>query len=189
MPTVSFPVRRTGVAGPQLSSTVRPHYVPLMTAKDSISHDCYCSDCGYNLCGLTPHDQCPECGQQVVESLNRIHWGRHVPDRDPQRRITRGIAIALAICGLLGLLFLALLFPIRDWSPFSAVTLVIAGTLVLMFVLGFVLLKCTQPPYSVPRGSKCSMCGYDLRGITSDRCSQCGAWFSSSLASRPPADG
>ncbi len=158
-----------------------------MTAKDPILHDCFCSGCEYNLCGLTPHDLCPECGQPVVESLNRIQWGRDVPDCDPQRRITRAIAIVLAISVILGLLFLATFIP-TPWTP-SAVTLAIAGSLGLMFLLGFVLLKCTQPPYSVHRGRNCSMCGYDLQGTASDRCSQCGAWFSSSAASSPPPDG
>ena len=158
-----------------------------MTVKDSISHECFCSGCKYNLCGLTPHDLCPECGQPVAATLNRIEWGRHAPDRDPQRRVTRAIAIVLAISGLLGLLFLALLYPIRDWALFS-ITLVIAGILVSMILLGFVLLRCAQPPYSVHGGRKCSICGYDLQGATSERCSQCGAWFSSGAPSSPPSE-
>ncbi len=47
-------------------------------------HDPYCSNCKYNLSGLTESSKCPECGQPLVEVLTRKGfdpqawgWGRH----------------------------------------------------------------------------------------------------------------
>lgn len=48
-----------------------------------MSGDPYCSNCGYNLQGLTESSKCPECGKPMVEVLTRklfdpakMGWGR-----------------------------------------------------------------------------------------------------------------
>ncbi len=42
---------------------------PADTASNEIAEDRPCIHCGYNLRGLTPHGQCPECGERISGSL------------------------------------------------------------------------------------------------------------------------
>ena len=42
-----------------------------------MANDPYCSNCSYNLSGLTESSKCPECGKPLVEVLTRqVHRGR-----------------------------------------------------------------------------------------------------------------
>ena len=41
------------------------------TTEKTISSDVSCSQCGYNLRGLSSSHKCPECGNEIAESLAR----------------------------------------------------------------------------------------------------------------------
>ena len=71
-------VQRTGVAGPQLSSTVRPLR---MTVNEPILDDVPCVVCAFSLRGLPNRGRCPECGKPIRSStrssrlsVRRVNW-------------------------------------------------------------------------------------------------------------------
>jgi hypothetical protein len=44
-----------------------------------IERDLTCSGCGYNLRGLTPEGNCPECGKSIHEALEQERWLKLFP--------------------------------------------------------------------------------------------------------------
>ena len=59
---------RTGIAGPQLSSTVRQPLMDELNPGDVITADIPCVVCAFSLEGLRNQGRCPECGKPIRSS-------------------------------------------------------------------------------------------------------------------------
>lgn len=78
--------------GPPLAPEPAPNAYPLY-------NDLPCVTCGYNLRGLDPHGQCPECGALISRSLE----GNFLRNTDPEwpRRLASG-AMWMAVAMIVG---------------------------------------------------------------------------------------
>ena len=128
-----------------------------------------CAECGYDLRGRLPVASCPECGHFIGETLNR----RLYPHAD-RRLAMIWTGYALLGMGALGVVVLILL---ADETP-DAFILVLT---VLNLACGVVFVKLGRKSVVVRRRGRCSACGYQLRGITSPRCPECGSWLGPSV--------
>jgi hypothetical protein len=66
-------------------------------AADVLSGDCPCMECGYNLRGLTPAGNCPECNKSIAESVAanaRIVWSKDE---------LRGFRMAVTVLAVVGI--------------------------------------------------------------------------------------
>ena len=97
------------------------------TAENIISSDVFCSQCGYNLRGLSPSNKCPECGHEIAESLARWMVWPKLPLKLAAVFALLGIALTIAP-------FLLFRPPRPDVYEF--------GGPVLGFVLELVALRC-----------------------------------------------
>jgi len=72
----------------------------VMTASDTtgktISSDVFCYQCGYNLRGLSSSHKCPECGNEIAESLGRWTVWPKLPLRLAAAFALLGIALTIA---------------------------------------------------------------------------------------------
>ena len=59
----------------------------------------YCSNCGYQLTGLTESSKCPECGRPLVEVLTRPTWRRKMARRYQSRTTIFGLPLVHVATG------------------------------------------------------------------------------------------
>src|SRR5947207_5733226 len=89
----------------------------MTSAPAMVELDIPCERCGYDLRGLDPAGNCPECGEEVGASLRRWeHAQRNTPDIlecDP--RWIRSVAEGAAIAVLAFAIAVALAFA-PDWA-------------------------------------------------------------------------
>src|SRR5688572_24850362 len=62
----------------------RKFYPPRLTPTGTVEEDVRCSQCGYNVRGLSHDGKCPECGHLIAESFIR-----HRTENQFQRRVDK----------------------------------------------------------------------------------------------------
>jgi hypothetical protein len=100
----------------------------------TIFHDIPCINCGYNLRGLDAEGHCPECGQEIAQS---VRWWK-LQERDAPalltsnprwvREISEGLLVALMVFLLAAALALAPGWTFEWKSPQRGVALGVACT-------------------------------------------------------------
>lgn len=105
-----------------------------MTSAPPIDSDTPCGRCGYNLRGLSPDGQCPECGTPIAPSLT--HWLAHA---DPQwrRKLAAGALLTAVAAPAIVLLSAIVIWQGMHMSPPGAVALgALLGVAILLNIVG-----------------------------------------------------
>jgi len=81
-----------------------------------IDHDLPCVACEYNLRGLSPEGRCPECGNLIIDSINRI--GNDDPPSLIYRLVRLAVITISASAWLMGIAGCWLIGPQwSNWTP------------------------------------------------------------------------
>ena len=148
-----------------------------MATGQGLDTDLPCAKCGYNLRGFRARERCPECGWLVADTLNKeipVHKTRAF-----DLKVGSVLLLSLPVLFLVGFGVAWLLDP----TPLGAFLLVCI--LLLVLIPAYFLLKLPRTRV-VSRRARCQACRYDLRGITSNRCPNCGSWLTPPNEKGPP---
>ncbi|MGD1278420.1 MAG: hypothetical protein ABR964_14500 [Tepidisphaeraceae bacterium] len=105
-----------------------------MTSAPPIDSDTPCGRCGYNLRGLPPDGQCPECGAAIAPSLT--HWLAHADPRW-RRKLAAGALLTAVAAPAIVLLSAIVIWQGMHMSRPGAVAMgVLLGLAILLNIVG-----------------------------------------------------
>ncbi len=120
---------------------------PAAGRSEAIGPGSVCLGCTYDLTGLMPHGQCPECGKPIAESLSGdllafadAEWLRRT--HRGLRRVTRAVLLPVlfACLSIIGAVLLSV--AVDSATPSKAVKSFISGLLMVLFWINVVVLAC-----------------------------------------------